>query len=164
MNRYFEDRYHHEASEEGAYEPVNGWFSRLKRRLGFQAAEDEEEGGEEFPPRRSSHQRMVLQVHSPRPHEISVWMSPKTLEDAEGAANRLKERQPVLLNLENTEENLARRIVDFISGVTYALDGYYQRVGAKVFLFTPSNTLINVEDDLDQEQRGLFFEDHSSSR
>lgn len=164
MNRYFEDKYHREAPEEEMYEPVDGWFSRLKRRLGFQPEEAYEEEVEEYSSRRPSHQRMVLQVHSPRPHEISVWMSPKTLEDAEGAANRLKERRPVLLNLENTEENLARRIVDFISGVTYALDGYYQRVGAKVFLFTPSNTLISVEDDLDQEQKSLFFEDHTSLR
>ena len=42
--------------------------------------------------------------------------------------------------------------------VTYALDGYYQRIGTKVFLFTPSNTVISVEDDLDQEQRTLFFD------
>ncbi|MBW3622008.1 MAG: cell division protein SepF, partial [Armatimonadetes bacterium] len=100
----------------------------------------------------------MLRVHTPRPTEISVWVSPRSLNDAQSAADKLKERRPVLINLERTDEETARRIVDFISGVTYALDGYYQRIGTKVFLFTPSNTVISVEDDMDQEQRTLFFD------
>lgn len=153
--------------EEDEIEESEGWLSRLKRKIGLEEYVDDEEGMYDEPEvlrrgpstRESSRNAPpMLRVHTPRPTEISVWVSPRSLGDAQSAADKLKERRPVLINLERTEEEVARRIVDFISGVTYALDGYYQRIGNKVFLFTPSNTVISVEDDLDQEQRTLFFD------
>ena len=63
----------------------------------------------------------------------------------------------VILNLEQTEEDVARRAIDFVSGAAYALDGYYERVGERVFLFTPSNTLIASEDEGEiSSARGLY--------
>jgi cell division inhibitor SepF len=152
--------------EEEEYEETEGWISKLKRKMGLEEYSEEEEEGyaDSDPIRRPSsykdaNRTPMLRVHTPRPTEISVWVSPRTLNDAQSAADKLKERRPVLINLEHTDDDIARRIVDFISGVTYALDGYYQRIGNKVFLFTPSNTVITVEDDMDQEQRTLFFEE-----
>lgn len=105
---------------------------------------DEEEEDEAEP---TKHRGQVLRLqHSSRSQQI-FKISIKSLEDARHAADMLKERRPVILNLERTEDDVARRAIDFVSGATYALDGYYERVGDKVFLFTPSNTLIASEDD-----------------
>jgi len=146
-------------------EESEGWLAKLKRKIGLDDYADEEDDlyEEPEPLRRNSvntrdTKTPMLRVHTPRPTEISVWVAPRSLTDAQSAADKLKDRRPVLINLERTDDDIARRIVDFISGVTYALDGYYQRIGSKVFLFTPSNTVINVEDDIDQEQRTLFFD------
>jgi cell division inhibitor SepF len=156
-----------ELLEEDELDESEGWLSKLKRKIGLEEYVDEDDDSFDEPEvvRRGPSMRdasrnnpPMLRVHTPRPTEISVWVSPRTLTDAQSAADKLKERRPVLINLERTDEEVARRIVDFISGVTYALDGYYQRIGNKVFLFTPSNTVITVEDDLDQEQRTLFFD------
>jgi cell division inhibitor SepF len=148
--------------EDEVYEDSEGWLAKLKRKIGLDEYEEDDDYYEEPTSNRNAGAREsktpMLRVHTPRPTEISVWVAPRNLTDAQSAADKLKERRPVLINLERTEEEVARRIVDFISGVTYALDGYYQRIGNKVFLFTPSNTVINVEDDLDQEQRTLFFD------
>ena len=151
--------------EDEEYEEAEGWLTKLKRKIGIDDYADDPDDDYEEPEmlRRPSAaardaKTPMIRVHTPRPTEISVWVSPRSLNDAQSAADKLKERRPVLINLERTDEDTARRIIDFISGVTYALDGYYQRIGTKVFLFTPSNTVITVEDDMDQEQRTLFFD------
>jgi cell division inhibitor SepF len=68
------------------------------------------------------------------------------MDEAQEAADSLKDRAQVILNLEAADEGMDRRILDFVSGACYALDGFYQRVGTKVFLFAPSNVYIEVED------------------
>jgi cell division inhibitor SepF len=85
------------------------------------------------------------------------------MQDAQAAADRLKERRAVVVNFERTDEDVARRGIDFISGVTYALDGFYEKVGEKVFLFTPNNTAI-IADEADPVDRvagyGAYTEGH----
>lgn len=97
----------------------------------------------------------VLQVHAARGSQITKRV-PRSLADAQRAAEDLKERRPVIVNLERADDELARRVIDFISGVTYALNGYYERVGDKVFLFTPSNIIIADEDEVEPGGKGLF--------
>jgi cell division inhibitor SepF len=63
------------------------------------------------------------------------------------------------VNLEKADDDLARRVIDFISGVTYALNGFYERVGDKVFLFTPANIVIADEDEIEPGGKGPFFDD-----
>jgi cell division inhibitor SepF len=99
-----------------------------------------------------------LQVHAHRGSQITKRV-PRNLADAERAAEDLKERRPVIVNLEKADEDMARRVLDFISGVTYALNGFYERVGDKVFLFTPSNIIIADEDEVEPGQKGLFSDD-----
>lgn len=143
--------------EEDIYDEPTGLLAKIKRRMGLdEVADDDYEEDEESSGRRNG--KVLVRVHTPRAAEISVWVSPRTLNDIQPAADRLKERRPVIINLERTDEHEARRVVDFISGVTYALDGYYQRVGEKVYVFTPSNTLINVEDDLGTGQPGSLLD------
>lgn len=147
-------RFRLEDDDEERVQP--GRWTRFKEFLGFGPYEDEEDDEEEDEPllhRRGSPHLRVQPGRTQRIHKISV----RSLEDASYAADMLKERRPVILNLESTPEDVARRTVDFVSGATYALDGYYERVGEKVFLFTPSNTLIELEnEEIPASTKGLY--------
>ena len=83
-------------------------------------------------------------LHAQRQLEIVV-LQPKTFDDARAVADYLKMRRPIVVNLRGTHTDLARRIVDFTSGVTYALDGHLLRVGEEIFLFTPSQVVITSD-------------------
>jgi cell division inhibitor SepF len=152
------------------YEDQDGWIARLRDRF-FRDEEEEEEEEDSFggplPPSNARNTRTtksaapngaVLQVHAHRGSQISKRM-PRSLADAQLAAEDLKERRPVIVNLEKADDDLARRVIDFISGVTYALNGYYERVGDKVFLFTPQNIIIADEDHVEPGGKGLFADD-----
>ena len=71
-----------------------------------------------------------------------IVIEPKTFDDAQQVANNLREKKPVVINFEKTEADDAKRIIDFISGTTYALNGEIKKVGHNVFLCAPSN--VNV--------------------
>lgn len=68
-----------------------------------------------------------------------VVMQPESFEAAQAIADHLKARRTVIVNLEGVEEATAQRIVDFVSGATFALSGSVERVGNEIFLFAPSN-------------------------
>jgi cell division inhibitor SepF len=63
---------------------------------------------------------------------------------------------PVILNLQSAETDLAKRLIDFASGLTYALDGGMQRVADKVFLLTPRNVEVSAEERAKLIDRGFF--------
>ncbi|HWR41311.1 MAG TPA: cell division protein SepF [Patescibacteria group bacterium] len=68
-----------------------------------------------------------------------VVVEPASFDDAQTIADHLKLRKPVVVNLENTDSDIAKRMIDFISGTTYALNGTIQKVGHHIFLCAPSN-------------------------
>lgn len=104
--------------------------------------ERQQETGEEFTkPKRKG---QVLSLHAQQAVKVVV-AKPQAFEEAQGLANHLKNRRPVIINLEKADTELGRRIVDFISGTTYALNGNMQKVGNSIFLFVPSNVEINSE-------------------
>lgn len=153
------------------YEEQDGWIARLRDRwFGDGEEEEGEEGMVPPPPRmengapraaRTKPQQSngtLLQVHAHRGSQITKRV-PRSLPDAQRAAEDLKERRPVIVNLEKADDELARRVIDFISGVTYALNGFYERVGDKVFLFTPSNIIIADEDEVEPGGKGLFSDE-----
>ena len=74
----------------------------------------------------------------PQPAEVHLIV-PKSFNDAQQIADKFKGTIPVILNLQSAETDLAKRLIDFSSGLTYALDGGMQRVADKVFLLTPRN-------------------------
>lgn len=144
--------------EEEIEEAQPGWWTRFKETIGLGSYEDEEEEEPEAAPAKRKGQ--ILRLQSGRTHQIHK-ISIGSLEDARHAADMLKERRPVILNLEQTDEDVARRAIDFVSGATYALDGYFERVGERVFLFTPSNTLIATEEASDLgTAHGLYVNAH----
>ena len=71
---------------------------------------------------------------------------PRSFNDAQQIADRFKDSVPVILNLQNADTDLSKRLIDFASGLTYALDGSMQRVADKVFLLTPRNVEVSAEE------------------
>lgn len=128
-----------------------GAMEKFMTFLGFAEEDENGEGPDAVPAARRS---PVFSLHAQRQWEIVV-LEPRSLEDARRGADFVKARRPVFVNLQGVEQDLARRIVDFLSGSTYALDGHMQRVGEEMFLFTPSNVAITAE--LSQPERSALF-------
>lgn len=84
-----------------------------------------------------------------------VVCSPMTFDDVQQIADYLKSKQVVLVNLSDVDSDLARRIVDFVSGVIYAIDGHFQKVKEDIFIFTPKNT--NIISPKKEAKEGSFF-------
>jgi len=82
-------------------------------------------------------------------------VAPARFGDAQEIANRLMNNQPVIVNLQNADRDLQRRMIDFCSGVTYALAGGMERVADEVFLLTPSNVKVSEEERQRLTERGL---------
>lgn len=81
---------------------------------------------------------------------------PKSFNDAQQIADRFKDEIPVVLNLQSTETELSKRLIDFASGLTYALDGGMQRVADRVFMLTPRNVEISAEERAQLIEKGFF--------
>ena len=94
------------------------------------------------------------------PGEASVRVHlvvPRSFNDAQQIADKFKDSVPVILNLQGTETELSKRLIDFSSGLTYALNGGMQRVADKVFLLTPRNVEVSAEERARMLERGGFF-------
>ena len=81
---------------------------------------------------------------------------PKSFNDAQQFADKFKDSIPVILNLQSTETDLSKRLIDFASGLTYALDGGMQRIADKVFMLTPRNVEISAEERARLIEKGFF--------
>jgi cell division inhibitor SepF len=81
---------------------------------------------------------------------------PRSFNDAQQIADKFKDSMPVILNLQGADQELSKRLIDFTSGLTYALDGGMQRVADKVFLLTPRNVEVSAEERARLVERGFF--------
>src|SRR3954468_12276616 len=94
----------------------------------------------------------------PNPASVKVHLVlPRSFNDAQQIADRFKQSIPVILNLQNADTELSKRLIDFTSGLTYALNGGMQRVADKVFLLTPRNVEVSAEQRAQLIERGNFF-------
>jgi cell division inhibitor SepF len=91
----------------------------------------------------------------PQPAEVHLVV-PKSFNDAQQIADKFKGTVPVILNLQSAETDLAKRLIDFSSGLTYALDGGMQRVADKVFMLTPRNVEVSAEERARLLEKGFF--------
>ncbi len=98
---------------------------------------DGEPMNERINARRSS--RVVRLHDNPSQQMKVVVMQPESFEEARDITNHLKNRKPIVVNLESVEKEVARRIVDFLSGAVYALDGDIQKISNGIFLLAPHN-------------------------
>jgi cell division inhibitor SepF len=94
----------------------------------------------------------------PNPNAVRVHLIlPRSFNDAQQIADKFKDAIPVILNLQSSDQDLSKRLIDFASGLTYALDGGMQRVADKVFLLTPRNVEVSAEERARLLERGGFF-------
>ena len=98
----------------------------------------------------------VVNIHATTQLSV-VLVKPEKFDNAAEIADHLRERRTVVLNLEETAKEVARRLVDFLSGVTYALDGKIKKVAASTYIITPYN--VDIMGDLidELENNGLYI-------
>jgi cell division inhibitor SepF len=91
------------------------------------------------------------------PADVQVHLViPRNFNDAQQVADQFKDGIPVILNLQGTDTDLSKRLIDFASGLTYALDGGMQRIADKVFLLTPRNVEVSAEERARLIEKGFF--------
>ena len=76
-----------------------------------------------------------------------VVIEPQSFDDAQQVAANLQKKKPVVLNFEKTEKSVASRIIDFISGTTYALNGDIKKISNNVFLCAPNNVNVSYSEE-----------------
>ena len=101
---------------------------------------------------RSARPSNVVDIHSVangtlRSKMKVVVIEPQSFDDVQQVANCLKEKRPVVINFEHTDAEVAHRIIDFISGTTYAIAGDIKKLGHNVFLCAPSNVSVSYTQD-----------------
>jgi cell division inhibitor SepF len=94
--------------------------------------------------------RPLQPVSSAKPHVVA----PTSFNHAQEVADKLKVNQPVIVNLQNVDRDLSRRIIDFASGLCYGIGGQMERVANQVFLLTPSNVEVSAEDRRRLQEHG----------
>ena len=92
----------------------------------------------------------VVNIHSQSQFRMVV-SQPESFDDAQEICDHLKSQKPVVINLENVEKQDAQRVIDFLSGSVYALDGSIQKVSSDIFVIAPNN--VDVSGDLKDELR-----------
>lgn len=84
-------------------------------------------------------------------------VEPRTFNDAKEIGDKLRINSPVIMNLQHAQPNLARRLVDFASGLTYMANGNIKEVGQKIFLLSPANVEVSAEEAREaMNDRGFF--------
>lgn len=127
--------------------------------------EDDEDEFEDFAPSKDDDNKRdaaprrdnrVVNIHTTTQLQV-VLVKPERYENATEIADHLKEKRTVVLNLESTNKEAARRILDFLSGVAYTNDGQIKRVANNTYIITPYN--VDLKGDLidELENNGLYF-------
>ena len=121
--------------------------------LGVAGNEEEDEPEEGAAPKRNG---KVVNIHATTQLKV-VLVKPEHFEDASTIADHLNNKRTVVLNLESTNKDVARRLIDFLSGVAYAGEGKIKKVAANTYIITPYH--VELEGDLidELESNGLYF-------
>lgn len=93
-------------------------------------------------------QNKIVNIHSASQFKVVV-MQPENYDDAQEICDHLKNKKPVVINLEDIEKGDAQRIIDFLSGAVYALEGNIQKVTSGIFLIAPNN--VDIMGDFKEE-------------
>ena len=149
-----------------------GLFDELKK-LTHTYEDEDEEYEEDFPDvkkqdntaalfderrtqNRDDRRNKVVNIHATTQLKV-VLVSPQHFEDASEIADQLKNKRTVVMNLEATNKDVARRLVDFLSGVAYAGEGKIKKIAANTYIITPYS--VDIMGDLidELENNGLYL-------
>lgn len=98
---------------------------------------------------------VVRPIPTAQPGKVHL-VEPRGFNDAEEIGEKFKADIPVIMNLQDLENDVAKRLIDFAVGLTFGLDGRIQRVADKVFLLTPRNIEVSAEERRRLQERGFF--------
>jgi cell division inhibitor SepF len=143
-------------THEQVEEPYRRRDRQNVRRLPSATEADSWASQEAAPSRERDRSARLRSVGAPSPAKVHLVV-PRTFNDAKQIADRFKAQMPVILNLQGADTDLSKRLIDFASGLTYALDGSMQRVADKVFLLTPRDVDLSAEERARAMERGGFF-------
>src|SRR6266540_1675596 len=149
-------------------EPVRGMSSRRGR--GREEDIDDIFGEDEPAPRRGRMRAVDDSTEEPQPRRgrrrapagngggvASMHVvTPRSFNDAQQVADEFKRSKPVIINLQSTDRELSKRLIDFSSGMTYALGGGMQRISQGIFLLTPENVEVSAEEKARLLEGGFF--------
>ena len=158
LARPYEDEEDEEEFDD--YEPVSR-SERMDRtggeRLERRAAKSSQENtGTLYPVENERRSNKVVNIHTTTQLQV-VLVKPERFENASEIADHLREKRTVVLNLESTNKDIARRLLDFLSGVAYANEGKIKKVAISTYIITPYNVDI-LGDLIDElENTGLYF-------
>ena len=144
-----------------------GFFDELKKKMPhpYEDEDDELENFEE-PPRKDvfedrrvkteERRNKVVNIHATTQLKV-VLVKPERFENAAEIADHLKDKRTVVMNLESTNKDIARRLIDFLSGVAYAGEGKIKKIAVKTYIITPYH--VDIEGDLidELENSGFYF-------
>lgn len=156
-DEYEYDDYYEEGEEEEDTQPSGGGSYGEPRRSST------DYGFDTFSTRSSSSWSgrdtgKVVDFHAKQRPQVVLFRPVSFGEEAKTIADELLRRHTVVLNLEKTEKDVSRRIVDFLSGVAYANNGKIQRVATSTFIITPYDVDISGDEILDElESSGMYF-------
>lgn len=148
----------------GLFDKIKGFMGDPEDDLDEEMMEDEEmdfvsrseEKYEEPAPDFSKKNNKVVNIHATAQLQV-VLVKPERFDDASTVADHLNAKRTVVLNLESANKDVARRILDFLSGVAYANDGQIKKVANCTFIITPYNVGV-MGDLLDElENNGVYF-------
>ena len=158
LARPYEDEEDEEEFDD--YEPVSR-SERMDRtggeRLERRAAKSSQENtGTLYPVENERRSNKVVNIHTTTQLQV-VLVKPERFENASEIADHLREKRTVVLNLESTNKEIARRLLDFLSGVAYANEDKIKKVAISTYIITPYNVDI-LGDLIDElENNGLYF-------
>ena len=144
-----------------------GIFDKVLAFVGVESEGDYDDGPEEFLPQSRVEQERsrveylgdrkskVVNIHTTAQLKLVV-MQPETFDEARDIAEHLKTKKPVVINLEGVDRESARRIIDFLSGSVFALDGNIQKVSNGIFLIAPYNVGIMGDFKDELRNKGVF--------
>ena len=157
LARPYEDE--EEEEEFDDYEPVSR-SERMDRTAGSDRLErksaKQQDTSPIYPVENERRSNKVVNIHTTTQLQV-VLVKPERFENASEIADHLREKRTVVLNLESTNKDIARRLLDFLSGVAYANEGKIKKVAISTYIITPYNVDI-LGDLIDElENNGLYF-------
>ena len=137
---------------------MSGIFNKMMNLVGLESEEEEQaffgnDAKEE--PETPLKKGKVVNINTTTQLKVVV-VTPESFDEAKDIAEHLKQKKPVVINLEGVEKEIARRIVDFLSGAVYSLDGNIQKISTGIFLVAPYNVGIMGDFKDELRNKGVF--------